>query len=208
MSPKVMQRLQSLAALNRAAGDEMSVTGDRFHKMKHRHENGSAPRAVIAPQLFQTPEGLAERLVALLGDITGKSVLEPQAGCGRLVRALKKAGAGDITGIDIAADCVAVTKPLVDDMIHADFLQLTPEKIGHFDCIAMNPPFTMRSDIKHILHARKFLFHRGKIAGLCMAGQKREDELKPLCDTWERIPAGTFKEAGTQIETILFSMIV
>jgi hypothetical protein len=64
----------------------------------------------------------------------------------------------------------------------------------------------MRADIKHILHAVKFLRPNGRLAGLCMAGEHRERELRPLCSSWERVPAGTFRAEGTDVETILFTI--
>lgn len=83
---------------------------------------------------------------------------------------------------------------------------MSPDTLGKFDRIAMNPPFTMRADVRHIKHAMNFLLPGGVLAGLCMAGSKREQELRPLCETWEEIPAGTFKESNTGVTTILFSL--
>ena len=44
-----------------------------------------------------------------------------------------------------------------------DFLSLTPERLGAFDRIVMNPPFTHGADVKHILHARQFLNRNRRI---------------------------------------------
>jgi hypothetical protein len=72
----------------------------------------------------------------------------------------------------------------------------------------MNPPFTMRADIRHILHARSFLFPGGTIAALCMDTPQREDKLRHLCTTWEKIPASTFRREGTDVPTVLLTMTV
>lgn len=70
----------------------------------------------------------------------------------------------------------------------------------------MNPPFHMRSDIKHILHALTFLKPGGTLAGICMAGHRREQTIRPLCSTWEPLPAETFRAEGTKTPAILFSI--
>ena len=75
-----------------------------------------------------------------------------------------------------------------------------------FDRIVMNPPFTMRADIRHVIHAQKFLKFGGRLVGLCMAGKQREEKLRPLATVWEPIPAGMFREAGTNIETVMFTI--
>jgi hypothetical protein len=69
--------------------------------------------------------------------------------------------------------------------------------------VAMNPPFTMRADIRHILHARQFLKPGGKLAALCFDTPERHAKLKPLCREWIPIPAGTFKREGTKVPTAL-----
>jgi methylase of polypeptide subunit release factors len=82
-----------------------------------------------------------------------------------------------------------------------DFLE---KNLGEFDRIAMNPPFHMRADIAHILHAAGHLAPSGVLVGLCLATRDREDALRPLCDHWETIQAGAFRAEGTNVETVLF----
>lgn len=207
IQPPDFSRLRSLASLVGASGQEMRHHAARFDAIKARKSGSSAPRVVVAHQLFQTPDALAARLVALLGDLSGASVLEPSAGLGRLVDQLKSAGASDIVAVDISPDCVAHlrSRPWLDVKM-ADFLTLSPSDLGYFDAVAMNPPFTMRSDIRHVKHALQFLKTGGTLAGLCMSGERRENELRPLCSTWEVIPAGAFRQSGTEVETVLFSI--
>lgn len=68
----------------------------------------------------------------------------------------------------------------------------------------MNPPFHMRSDIKHTLHALKFLHPGGVLVGLCMATRHRTEALEAMADHWELLPAATFAKEGTKVETYLF----
>lgn len=168
----------------------------RFDSLKGR----GTPRVVVAHQLFQTPEPLASRLVDLLDLQGGERVLEPSAGLGRIVRALQ-AKSVQVVAVDVSPDCCREVGAMC-----ADFLDLLPSDLGMFDAVAMNPPFTMRSDIAHILHALEFLRPGGKLAALCLDGAQREDRLRPLCSTWERIPAGTFRAEGTDVPTVLLSI--
>ena len=204
LSPPDMSRLVALRQRVQGVADDVATNRERFQRLAQRRENGTAPRAVVAHQLFQTPEPLAARLVSMLGDLTGKAVLEPSAGCGRLVRELVKAGADEITAVDVSPDCVDVVAPLVTNAVHADFLAQTPATLGMFDAVAMNPPFTRRSDIAHVKHALKFLFPGGKLAGLCLATDHRREALRHLADEWHDLPAGTFRKEGTEVATCLF----
>jgi len=204
IKPPDLSRLLSLRSRSGEAGQEMSELRKRLQAIKRKE----SPRVVVAHQLFQTPHSLVSRLVDLLGDILGLCCLEPSAGLGRLADQLRAKGAAEVVGVEIAPQCCAVlqsSRPWLS-VKNADFLTLSPDQIGQFDCIAMNPPFTMRADIRHVKHAINFLLPGGRLAGLCMAGDKREIELRHLCDTWEEIPAGAFKESNTNVATILFSI--
>lgn len=204
IKPPDLSRLLSLRSRNTETRGEMQEQRERFQAIKDR----TATKAVVAHQLFQTPEPLAMRLVTLLGDIQGLSVLEPSAGLGRLADALRAAGAAEVVGVEVAPQCVEVlrtNRPWLE-VIQADFLTVQPDRTGQFDAIAMNPPFTMRSDIRHVLHARKFLLPGGRLAGICMAGPARERDLRPLCDTWEELPQGAFRESNTNVGTALFTI--
>ena len=70
----------------------------------------------------------------------------------------------------------------------------------------MNPPFHMRADIAHILHALQFLCPGGTLAALCLDTYHREHALKHLSTTWEKLPAGTFRAEGTNVATVLLSI--
>jgi 16S rRNA G1207 methylase RsmC len=91
-------------------------------------------------------------------------------------------------------------------ILQRDFLTCSPTELGEFDAVAMNPPFHMRSDIKHIQHALTFLKPGGILAALCLDTHHRETALKPLSSSWERVEAGTFGKEGTQVQTILMTI--
>jgi 16S rRNA G1207 methylase RsmC len=83
-----------------------------------------------------------------------------------------------------------------------DFLTVSPP--GTFDAVIMNPPFKDGADIKHILHAREFLKPGGRLVAICAGGPRQVDKLKPLCESWEELPEGTFD--GTGVRAVLLTM--
>ena len=81
-------------------------------------------------------------------DLSGKAVLEPSAGSGNIVDALKAQGAA-VVACEIDADLRAI---LYDKcrVIRNDCMQLTKADISHVNAIVMNPPFSAQE--KHLLH--------------------------------------------------------
>lgn len=202
-----MTRLLKLHADTLAAAARMDAMRPRFETYRERHTNGTAPRAVAAYQLFQTPAALAARMAELADIGPGRSVLEPSAGLGRLLRPILDRSPRHVTACEIAADCCAELYrefPGVT-LLQRDFLTVPHPREGDlYDRVVMNPPFHMRADIRHTLHALGFLRSGGVLVGLCLSTPHREKALRHLCDLWETIPAGTFRESGTGVETILF----
>src|SRR4051812_21916652 len=98
-------RLHTLRMENDAAKYAMDEMRPRFERLAQRHENGTAPRAVAVYQLFQTPADLAAQLVSLLDLQPGARVLEPSAGLGRLLDAIKPHKPGEVVAVEMAADC-------------------------------------------------------------------------------------------------------
>lgn len=206
---KAFHRLHELRMENDAARFAMDEMRPRFERMGARHENGTAPRAVVAYQLFQTPPALAAKLCALLALKPGARVLEPSAGLGRLLDALKPYQPAEVVAIDIEPACTAELfaqdRPRVT-IKQRDFLACLPSDWGTFDAIVMNPPFHMRSDIRHIEHALTFLRPGGTLAAICMNTPHRREALAPLAASWTDIDARAFKETGTAVSTALVTI--
>jgi SAM-dependent methyltransferase len=204
-----LSRLEALRIDTILAGAQLAALRPRFERLAQRHENGTAPRAVSAFQLFQTPAAIAARLVALLELRAGARVLEPSAGLGRLLDALTPYHPAEVVAVEMAAACAgelyAQARPRVL-LMQRNFLELTPATLGAFDAVAMNPPFHFRDDIRHILHARAFLKPGGTLAALCMDTHHRTTALRGLAATWEPLPAGTFAKEGTHVPTVLLSI--
>lgn len=209
MKPSTFHRLHALRMENDAAGFAMADARPRFAALAARHENGTAPVAVSAFQLFQTPAAIAARLVALLDLAQGARVLEPSAGLGRILDALAPHQPLEVVAVELAPACAGQLYRQARAGVtlrQRDFLAMAPADLGAFDAIAMNPPFHLRADIRHILHARQFLKPGGMLAAICMAGPRREAELRPLACHWEPLPAGTFRAEGTDIGAVLLAM--
>ena len=209
MHGPTFDRLHGLRMDNDAAGYAMQDMRPRFAALAARHENGTAPRAVAAFQLFQTPLEVAARLVAALGLPLGARVLEPSAGLGRILDALAPFTPAEVVAVESAPACAG--ELFRQDragvrIVQRDFLACTVGELGTFDAVAMNPPFHMRADIRHILHARKFLKPGGRLAALCMDTEHRRAALRLLASSWQELPAGTFGKEGTGVATVLLTM--
>lgn len=206
MDGETFNRLHGLRMENDAAGYAMDEMRPRFQRLAARHEEGTAPRAVVAFQLFQTPPPLAARLVAALELKPGARVGEFSAGLGRILDALQPYQPREVVAVEVAPQCAAElfkqNRPGVT-LLQRDFLTCTPAELGLFDAVAINPPFHMRADVRHILHARTFLKPGGRLSALCFDTPQRSKALRHLATTWEQIPAGTFGKEGTSVPTVL-----
>lgn len=202
-----IHRLHALRMENDAARYTQEEKASRFERMKGRHENGTAPKAVSAFQLFQTPPELAARMASNIS--LGARLLEPSAGLGRLLDAVAPLACREIVAVEVdAALCGALYQQNRAGVVikQRDFLTLTPEETGLFDFVIMNPPFHMRSDIVHIKHALQFLRTGGLLTALCLNTEHRQKAFRDVCSEWEEIPAGTFAKEGTRVETVLLTI--
>lgn len=207
MIPINLSRLEALRVDTILAGATLASQRERFARLANRHEEGTAPRAVSAFNLFQTPAHLARRLVAAAGVLPGMRVLEPSAGLARILYALPSGC--DVTAVEVAPQCAAELFRMNLDGVtirQRDFLACRVGEFGTFDRVVMNPPFHMRADIRHILHARTFLRSGGVLAALCLFGPHREKALRPIATTWEEIPEGEFAKEGTRVRTVLLTI--
>lgn len=123
---------------------------------------------------YPTPEDVINTM--MLGeDILGKTILEPSAGSGNIVRWLKNSGAGDVIACEkdkhlqkfLTGEC---------NLLAEDFLSVTAEQVSHVDYIIMNPPFS--DGAKHILHAYEIAPVGCTIIALCNSSnlEKRWNE--------------------------------
>lgn len=214
MKPLDLTRLHALRMETDAAGYTMDEMRPRFDALRTRHEDGTAPRAVSAWQLFQTPAPVAARMVELAEPRPALTWLEPSAGLGRILTPILATRPANVTACEIdtelAGELFRQFSPV--HLLQRDFLTVPPPCEGEkeepgppfFDRVVMNPPFHMRADIAHVKHALQFLRPGGVLIGLAMATYHREAALRPLADHWEKLPGDTFAREGTRVETYLF----
>lgn len=222
--PKLEGKENALFGLSIAHG-ENQIIGEDMKKESARFEalrEGGEVVALSSPLLYPTPQWLAEKMVELADIEDGQEILEPSAGMGAIVEALK---AVDVDYMHIMAteidtklaeylreqhsykientmrDYVTVTT--------ADFLSSGYDNTSKYgdDCgyerILMNPPFNKGSDIKHINHALTKLKSTGRLVAICADGPRQREAFQDLATHWETLPAGTFKNAGTNVNTAL-----
>jgi phospholipid N-methyltransferase len=194
-----------------------------FDAMKDQLKAGVA--VVSAPQLFPTPPELAKRMADEAGALAGKRILEPSAGTGNILRAILNNATGaecvHILAIEVNHSLVKVLEQQRRKTLYAnesnfqircaDFLECAGD-LGKFDCILMNPPFANAQDIKHIQHALTMLKPGGRLIAICANGPKQNQILKPIVDdhggTWEVLPPGTFKDSGTNVSSVMLSVLL
>jgi phospholipid N-methyltransferase len=190
--------------------DERIPSHDELHELKKTAAQGVV--IVAVPQLFPTPPELADRMVALADIRPGQQVLEPSAGTGRIIDAIRRNAHGyAITAVELNCNMAhrLRTVDCVDDTRQADFLECNGD-LGTFDRIVMNPPFANGDDIKHIMHALKMLKLGGRLVAICANGPRQNDKLRPLVEArggiWEELPPDTFIGAGTGVRTVLLML--
>lgn len=171
---------------------------------------------VTRPQdfgFFETPDPVADMLAEEADLRPGQIMLEPNAGRGALVRRMALI-AGRLDCFEVQAKHVAYLRAafrgLPVTVEEQDFLTAPPAP--WYDRIMMNPPFARRADVKHVLHAYRFLCPGGVLAAVMSAGARfRQDllaqEFRALVDRSggyiEAIPDGSFVESGTNVRTVM-----
>lgn len=176
---------------------------------------------------FETPEPLADELVAAAGVRGSMRVLEPSAGRGRIVAAIYHASASAaVYAVELQSQNLAELSKLDPDgkwlsVIGGNFLTARfywdnlHELPVDFDACVMNPPFAKGAAVRHIARAHGMLKKGGKLVSVAPASVLfREDNLhknframvKEYGGTIERLPEGTFKESGTMVSTCVVTM--
>ena len=168
-------------------------------------------QTVVAPQLFPTPAHVVEQMLDLAELDPEHRVLEPSAGTGVILDALRARGITNLCYSEVNIDLVKrLREKGYDRPYHYDFLDWDIERTQAsnfgFDRILMNPPFSGGDDIKHILHAGALLRPNGRLVAICANGPRQFEKLHPYADTWEELPEGTFANQGTNVRTVLLTI--
>lgn len=176
---------------------------------------------------FETPNALASDLVKRADVRSGDYVLEPSAGRGRIVEALQDAGAC-VVAVEWDPDRrVHLTQNVLkgrDFLATAhDFMSYLPgryEISGRerlFDRVVMNPPFCRvgaGDHLDHVQHAFAMLRSGGVLVSVMPSSvefrrDRRYAEFREWVEdhgTIEPLPAGSFRESGTGVNTCVVRM--
>lgn len=129
-------------------------------------------------QFFPTVPEVARRMAIHLFSGSNPSgprtLLEPSAGRGALVKAVRDHGfIGDIVAVEVQGAFCEELLESANRVLNADFLgKGLMEELGdqEFDYIIANPPFSEKRDYNHINHAINFLKVGGKMVCLVSSG--------------------------------------
>lgn len=173
-------------------------------------------------QFFATPQDIAEQVASYArynwhetpSKVLKSRILEPSAGKGALISALKQYHG------NILVDCYEAFEPNVKylkenlseniNFLGSDFLQAKDEEI--YDCIIMNPPFNNKQYVDHVMKAWKMLNKSGKLIAIVPPSwqnnsNKKETSFKEFvkkhCTEICNLDKGSFKESGTMVETMI-----
>jgi predicted RNA methylase len=161
---------------------------------------------------FFTPPCLADQMARMVHG-AGDYVLEPSAGEGALAEAIS-----GLTGVDVF--CVEKDPRLFGVLqrkgfqaVCADFLELRLSAV--WDAVVMNPPFSGGQDVAHVRRAFELLRLGGRLVAVMsphwtFAVDKASKEFRAWAagklGEQEELPAGTFKDSGTDVRAVLVTM--
>lgn len=161
---------------------------------------------------FPTPDDVADRVIAHadIGDDT--RVLEPSAGDGALIRALRRIGHNwmvDFCELDAKRSATVLGSDPNTHLAAHDFLTYQPGETYHR--IIANPPFSRRRDLLHVAHMYELLKPGGRIVSVMASGvsfrdDRKTEDFKALFSHYDilALPQASFKSSGTGVNTVLF----
>lgn len=161
---------------------------------------------------FDTPEKLAEQVVDLARIQSGQTVLEPSAGIGRIASAVRQVGAF-VTCWEVDTKRAEKLDGIAHSLNVGDFLASTPTET--FDRVVMNPPFAKQDDIRHVMHAYRFLVPGGRLVAIMsnsvmFRDNKLTTDFRAFVEahggTMRALPEGSFKSSGTGVNTCIVTI--
>lgn len=167
-------------------------------------------------QVFETPDAIADMVVQLAGISSEHLLLEPSAGSGALLKACQRISRPmHSTAIDIRPETEEDLRKVAHAVQIGDFIQLAGGMRQMFDRIIMNPPFTGQQDIDHVVSAMLCLRSPGVLVAVMppsgfTAQNGKGEVFRSMFDRfkgeqWD-CPPGSFKEAGTMVNTKIVRM--
>lgn len=174
-------------------------------------------------QFYPTPKAVIDLILKEIGDIRGKRILEPSCGDGRIMDALRAAGARPY-GVEVDAARANAARANGHGVMTHNFLTLGPQAGSSwedFDLVVMNPPFCGRHYAAHINNATRFLKPGGRLVSILpftahehgLLGQDWAEKHGMVFggyrapSTFTELPIGSFRESGAGINTVIFQAL-
>ena len=208
-----LARLQPVKQQHRQRADDLAAVryGGGNQKVRERIEENGITRS-HSFDLFVTPDPLTLRMVLMAKIKPGMDVLEPEAGTGRIAKAIRAAGVEPVC-VEFAWDTFNHLQKQGFNVTQADFLTWVTKQ--RFDVILMNPPFSNLADVDHVLRAFSLLKAGGILVAIMGAGALNQQGKKAKAfRAWlkgnhgksEVLPKDTFKESGTGVNAFLVTI--
>lgn len=200
---------------NRSKKAHVFESEEKSQSLLDAQEKGEVIDKIKTFQFFETPEDVTKKMIELAEIKDGMTVLEPSAGHGAISKAIAKYANFNITLIQVEIDpekCKVLESLKIGNVLCEDFMGAFSKEFGTFSRILMNPPFTRGQDANHIIHAyENCLEYGGRLISVCSASvtfnqQKKYQKLRELIEATGSIielPESSFKESGTNVNTVL-----
>ena len=155
-------------------------------------------------QYYPTPVNVVERVLSDFYIKPEHEILEPSCGCGRFLDELKTK-TSKLFGIEVDINRVNLCRDKGYNVMAANFLEVEP--IAKYDYVFMNPPFSGKHYAKHVNHAFKFLKSGGTLVAILPVTARDDHDLLNHYKRarWSDLPVGSFRESGTNINTVIFT---
>lgn len=163
-------------------------------------------------QFFATPAEYAEWMVIRAGIEWTHRILEPSAGDGAIVKAIRRYNPiVDVDCFELMLENREKLRALAGARAIGDDFLLHPP-VAEYDRIIANPPFTRDQDIEHIRHMWACLKPGGVLVTLAsthwtLTDQRKHQEFRSWLDDigadCSPVEPGTFKASGTTVGAVL-----
>lgn len=211
---------ESLRAYDRLQKADIKTTGELRAALREYHGLRGKPREadplkemerkLIGTKIdgfFPTPPSLVHRMLEAADIQAGHSVLEPSAGKGDILDAIRDNHPdANAVGIEPHGSLREIVAAKGHTLAGSDFLEHT----GKYDRIVMNPPFERGADVVHVRHAYDQLAPGGRLVAIMSAGPfSRSDAKATGFRDWldqvggehEELPEGSFSGADAFRQT-------
>mgnify|MGYP003669570331 FL=1 len=160
---------------------------------------------------FPTPKKVIDLMVDHVNIKQTDRILEPSLGSGSIADAVAPL-CHEVKGFEVNYTLAEICDQKEYLIERRDFLTVKLGDITSYDKILMNPPFENLQDCEHVKHAYQFLKEGGTLAAIMSPSytfnstskaESFRNWLSTVSYHDEELPAGSFKDSGTGVNTRL-----